>query len=58
MMKKYLLFFAALSSITQYAFSDDFNSQKEAHKKVKLDTSIVKATMMNSKLDELESQCV
>lgn len=57
MMKKYLLFFAALSSITQYAFSDDFNSQneaqKEAQKKVKLDTSIVKATMMNSKLDEL-----
>ena len=53
MMKKYLLFFAALSSITQYAFSDDFDSQKEAHKKVKLDTSIVKATMMNSKLDEL-----
>lgn len=56
-MKKYLLFFAALSSITQYAFSDNFNSQneaqKEAHKKVKLDTSIVKATMMNSKLDEL-----
>ena len=52
-MKKYLLFFAALSSITQYAFSDDFNSQNEAHKKVKLDTSIVKATMMNSKLDEL-----
>ncbi len=56
-MKKYLLFFAALSSITQYAFSDDFNSQneaqKEAQKKVKLDTSIVKATMMNSKLDEL-----
>ncbi|WP_295738472.1 TonB-dependent receptor [uncultured Helicobacter sp.] len=52
-MKKYLLFFAALSSITQYAFSDDFDSQKEAHKKVKLDTSIVKATMMNSKLDEL-----
>lgn len=56
-MKKYLLFFAALSSLAQYAFSDDFNSQneaqKEAHKKVKLDTSIVKATMMNSKLDEL-----
>ena len=53
MMKKYLLFFAALSSITQYTFSDDFNSQNEAHKKVKLGTSIVKATMMNSKLDEL-----
>lgn len=56
-MKKYLLFFAALSSLAQYAFSDDFNSQneaqKEARKKVKLDTSIVKATMMNSKLDEL-----
>lgn len=52
-MKKYLLFFAALSSLAHYAFSDDFNSQNEVQKKVKLGTSIVKASMMNSKLDEL-----
>lgn len=56
-MKKYLLFFAALSSLAHYAFSDDFDSQnktqKEVQQKVKLGTSIVKASMMNSKLDEL-----
>ena len=56
-MKKYLLFFTALSSLAHYAFSDDFDSQnktqKEVQQKVKLGTSIVKASMMNSKLDEL-----
>lgn len=56
-MKKYLLFFATLSSLAHYAFSDDFDSQnksqKEVQQKVKLGTSIVKASMMNSKLDEL-----
>lgn len=51
-MKKYLLFFAALSSLAHYAFSDDFDSQNKTQK-VKLGTSIVKASMMNSKLDEL-----
>ena len=52
-MKKYLLFFTALSTLAPYALSNNINSQNNVQQKVKLGTSIVKASMMNSKLDEL-----
>lgn len=51
-MKKHFLLFATLSSIAQYAFSDDFNSQDEVQKKIKLGESVVVASM-KSELDEL-----